>query len=121
VLQYLFFDGTRAEKIRLTPVLNRVLIIVAPIKALSEGLNQMAHEIDMTNGRANIAFMGNRNDVWHRLGQEMKEGMTIAPVYVPPPVAAKHEGPIGGATVTRPSAPPRAPSPAPANSAALFS
>ena len=37
----------------------------------------MAHEIDMTNGRANIAFMGNRNDVWHRLGQEMKEGMTI--------------------------------------------
>jgi|HubBroStandDraft_2_1064218.scaffolds.fasta_scaffold162334_2 hypothetical protein len=37
-----------------------------------------------------------------------------APVYVPPPVAAKHEGPIGGATVTRPSAPPRSPSPAPA-------
>jgi hypothetical protein len=35
-----------------------------------------------------------------------------APVYVSPPVAAKHEG--GGATVTRPSAPPRSPSPAPA-------
>jgi len=37
----------------------------------------MAHNIDMTNGRANIAFLGSRNDVWHRLGQEMQEGMTI--------------------------------------------
>ena len=37
----------------------------------------MSHEIDMTNGRANIAFLGSRNDVWHRLGQEMQSGMTI--------------------------------------------
>src|SRR5215831_605895 len=38
----------------------------------------MAHEIDMTNGRANIAYLGSRNDVWHRLGTEMKPGMNIA-------------------------------------------
>jgi len=37
----------------------------------------MAHNIDMTNGRANIAFLGSRNDIWHRLGQEMPEGMSI--------------------------------------------
>ena len=37
----------------------------------------MAHELDMTNGRANIAFLGNRNDIWHRLGQEMQTGMSI--------------------------------------------
>jgi phage/plasmid-like protein (TIGR03299 family) len=37
----------------------------------------MAHKIDMTNGRANIAFLGSREDVWHRMGQEMKPGMTI--------------------------------------------
>lgn len=37
----------------------------------------MAHNIDMSNGRANIAFLGSRNDVWHSLGQEMKNGMTI--------------------------------------------
>jgi phage/plasmid-like protein (TIGR03299 family) len=37
----------------------------------------MAHNLDMTNGRANIAFLGSRNDVWHRLGQEMAEGMTV--------------------------------------------
>jgi phage/plasmid-like protein (TIGR03299 family) len=37
----------------------------------------MAHNIDMTNNRANIAFLGSRKDVWHRLGQEMQEGMTI--------------------------------------------
>jgi len=37
----------------------------------------MAHNIDMTNGRANIAFLGSRNDVWHRLGQEMAQGMTV--------------------------------------------
>lgn len=36
----------------------------------------MAHNIDMTNGRANIAFMGSRMDVWHRLGTEMQSGMT---------------------------------------------
>jgi phage/plasmid-like protein (TIGR03299 family) len=37
----------------------------------------MAHNIDMTNGRANIAFLGSRDDVWHKLGQEMKEGMSV--------------------------------------------
>src|SRR6202035_392974 len=37
----------------------------------------MAHNIDMTNDRANIAFLGSRNDVWHRLGQEMKPGQSI--------------------------------------------
>lgn len=37
----------------------------------------MAHELDMTGGRANIAFLGSRGDVWHRLGQEMQAGMTI--------------------------------------------
>ena len=37
----------------------------------------MAANIDMTNGRANMAFMGSRNDIWHRMGQEMASGMTI--------------------------------------------
>lgn len=37
----------------------------------------MAHNINMTNGRANIAFMGKRTSVWHRLGQEMQAGMTV--------------------------------------------
>jgi len=37
----------------------------------------MAHNIDMTNGRANIAFLGSRDDVWHKLGQEMKPGMSV--------------------------------------------
>lgn len=37
----------------------------------------MAHNIDMTNDRANIAYLGSRNDVWHRLGQEMQSGMSI--------------------------------------------
>ncbi|MGO3930848.1 hypothetical protein [Rhodopseudomonas pseudopalustris] len=38
----------------------------------------MAHNIDMTNGRANIAYLGSRMDVWHRLGQEMRPGMSTA-------------------------------------------
>jgi phage/plasmid-like protein (TIGR03299 family) len=37
----------------------------------------MAHNIDMSNGRANIAFLGSRNDVWHKLGHEMIPGMTM--------------------------------------------
>lgn len=37
----------------------------------------MAHNIDMTNNRANIAFLGSRQDVWHKLGQEMVPGMTM--------------------------------------------
>ncbi len=36
----------------------------------------MAHNIDMSNNRANIAFRGSRNDVWHRLGQEMQPGQS---------------------------------------------
>lgn len=31
----------------------------------------MAAEIDMSNGRANIAFAGSRNAIWHGLGQEL--------------------------------------------------
>jgi phage/plasmid-like protein (TIGR03299 family) len=38
----------------------------------------MAHNIDMTNGRANMAFLGSRNDIWHRLGQEMHPGQSIS-------------------------------------------
>lgn len=37
----------------------------------------MSHRIDMTNGRANIAYLGSRQDVWHRLGQEMPEGADL--------------------------------------------
>lgn len=37
----------------------------------------MAHNIDMTHNRANMAFMGSRKDVWHGLGQAMESGMTI--------------------------------------------
>lgn len=38
----------------------------------------MAHMLDETNGRANIAFLGSRNDVWHRLGTEMPADQTTA-------------------------------------------
>lgn len=38
----------------------------------------MAHNIDMTNGRANMAFLGDRADIWHRLGQGMLPGQSIA-------------------------------------------
>lgn len=37
----------------------------------------MAHNIDMTNDRANIAFVGNRRDIWHRLGTQMQPGQSI--------------------------------------------
>jgi len=37
----------------------------------------MSHNLDMTNGRANIAFLGSRNDVWHKMGQEMVAGQSI--------------------------------------------
>jgi len=33
--------------------------------------------IDMSNGRANIAYLGSRSDVWHGLGQEMRPGMSM--------------------------------------------
>jgi phage/plasmid-like protein (TIGR03299 family) len=32
--------------------------------------------IDMTGGKANMAFLGDRNAIWHRMGEQMKEGMT---------------------------------------------
>lgn len=35
------------------------------------------HNIDFSNGRENIAFLGSRNDVWHGLGQEMEPGQPI--------------------------------------------
>lgn len=37
----------------------------------------MAHQIDMSNGRANIAFTGKRQKIWHGLGQELTPGMPI--------------------------------------------
>jgi phage/plasmid-like protein (TIGR03299 family) len=37
----------------------------------------MSANIDMSNARANIAFLGSRNDVWHRMGQEMLPGQSI--------------------------------------------
>ena len=37
----------------------------------------MAHELDMTGNRSNIAFLGSRNDIWHRQGQEMQPGQSI--------------------------------------------
>jgi phage/plasmid-like protein (TIGR03299 family) len=37
----------------------------------------MSANIDMSNSRANIAFMGSRNDIWHRMGQEMEAGQSI--------------------------------------------
>jgi phage/plasmid-like protein (TIGR03299 family) len=36
----------------------------------------MAHNLDMTGGRANIAFLGSRNDVWHKMGEEMLPGQS---------------------------------------------
>lgn len=37
----------------------------------------MSHRIDMTHNRANIAYLGSRQDVWHRLGFEMPEGASL--------------------------------------------
>lgn len=37
----------------------------------------MAHNIDMSNGRENFAFLGSRKDIWHGLGQAMESGMTV--------------------------------------------
>ena len=36
----------------------------------------MSHNIDFSNNQANIAFLGDRKDIWHKLGQEMKPGMS---------------------------------------------
>jgi phage/plasmid-like protein (TIGR03299 family) len=38
---------------------------------------KMSANLDTSNNRANIAFLGSRKDVWHRMGQEMAEGQTI--------------------------------------------
>jgi phage/plasmid-like protein (TIGR03299 family) len=40
-------------------------------------MESIMHNIDKSNGRDNIAFLGSRNNIWHRLGHEMTEGMTI--------------------------------------------
>jgi phage/plasmid-like protein (TIGR03299 family) len=37
----------------------------------------MSANLDMTNNRANMAFMGSRKDIWHRMGQQMDAGMSI--------------------------------------------
>lgn len=37
----------------------------------------MAHEIDMSNGKANMAFTGSRDAIWHGLGQELTPDSTI--------------------------------------------
>ncbi len=37
----------------------------------------MSANIDTSNGRDNVAFLGSRKDVWHHLGQEMVPGMSI--------------------------------------------
>jgi phage/plasmid-like protein (TIGR03299 family) len=37
----------------------------------------MSANLDMTTGAAAIAFLGSRNDVWHRQGTEMPAGATI--------------------------------------------
>lgn len=37
----------------------------------------MAHEIDLSNGRANIAFVGDRSQIWHGLGSELERGASI--------------------------------------------
>lgn len=37
----------------------------------------MAHNLDMTDGRANMAFMGDRKNIWHRLGTQMTAGASI--------------------------------------------
>jgi phage/plasmid-like protein (TIGR03299 family) len=37
----------------------------------------MSHEIDMSNGRANMAFTGSRSAIWHGLGSELTPGSPI--------------------------------------------
>jgi len=38
----------------------------------------MSHNLDMSNDRVNMAFLGSRKDIWHGLGQQMAKGMSIA-------------------------------------------
>jgi len=37
----------------------------------------MSHNLDMSNDRVNMAFLGSRKDIWHGLGQQMQKGMSI--------------------------------------------
>jgi|LakMenEpi03Aug12_release.lakeMendotaPanAssembly.Ray.scaffolds.fasta_scaffold01889_56 phage/plasmid-like protein (TIGR03299 family) len=37
----------------------------------------MAHEIDMSNNRANMAFTGSRDKVWHGLGTELQQDASV--------------------------------------------
>lgn len=37
----------------------------------------MAHQIDMTNDRANFAFTGSRDTIWHGLGHEVTQGASV--------------------------------------------
>jgi phage/plasmid-like protein (TIGR03299 family) len=37
----------------------------------------MSHEIDMSNNRANMAFTGSRQAIWHGLGQELTDNASI--------------------------------------------
>lgn len=37
----------------------------------------MAHEIDMSNNRANMAFIGQRSKIWHGLGIQLDENSSI--------------------------------------------
>jgi phage/plasmid-like protein (TIGR03299 family) len=37
----------------------------------------MAHNLDFSTGKAGIAFLGAREDVWHNLGQAMQPGMSV--------------------------------------------
>jgi phage/plasmid-like protein (TIGR03299 family) len=38
----------------------------------------MSANLDMTNGRANFAFTGDRKDIWHREGTAMDDNMSVA-------------------------------------------
>lgn len=37
----------------------------------------MSANLDMTNGRANMAFIGDRKDIWHRMGEQMQPGQSV--------------------------------------------
>jgi phage/plasmid-like protein (TIGR03299 family) len=37
----------------------------------------MAHNLDFSTGKAGFAFIGSRDDIWHRLGQQMQAGMSM--------------------------------------------
>jgi phage/plasmid-like protein (TIGR03299 family) len=37
----------------------------------------MAHNLDFSTGKAGFAFTGDRADIWHRLGTQMTDGMSV--------------------------------------------